>query len=113
MSEEESGTLVDPAGILSSGARDEGNYFRVELPQRTPCTCKPSRWALMTLHRDDADCPRCHQLAEPPQERAAALLGDLAALFRDMPDTAGRVLGLVLILAALLGYLAAEGWIPR
>src|SRR6185437_5380534 len=113
------GGLVDPCGIMSSGPESEANYFPVYYPEVTPCSCKPRRWALMTLHQDSAECPRCH-LGEPAQERAAALLGDLAdlsrdiaALFRDIPDTAGRALGLALILVALLGYLAIEGWLPR
>lgn len=116
MSEEyadEGGTLTDPGGILSSGPRDDSNYFRVEHRAAVPCTCKPRRWALITVHQDGAECPRCQDAEEPQERRGGALLAELAGMLRDIPDTAGRVLGLVLILAALLGYLAATGRIPR
>ena len=83
MSEDfDGGGLVDPGAIMRIGPPGEDNY--TSLPGRaaavkSQCTCKQSRWALVTLWDEDALCPKC-DLGEVPERPLRDAFRQVAAM---------------------------------
>lgn len=76
VSEDESGGLADPGGILSEAEAEETRYFRVVRPV---CECPPEppsrprwwhRYALVTVYVDEEEAGKCLECGlEMPADR--------------------------------------------